>query len=138
MEAEARQLVELPRRRSLPAAVIAALRPRQWSKNLLVLAGLVFAAKLGAQNLCSGRAAAGASRYVGAAAAFSGKLEDQRDAVGSRVRFALGHFLDCSDWIDSSRRRHQRASATTSASRAKSSRRFISVTAIVTAFSSSG
>ena len=47
MEAEARQLVELPRRRSLPAAVSAALRPRQWSKNLLVFAGLVFAAKLG-------------------------------------------------------------------------------------------
>jgi 4-hydroxybenzoate polyprenyltransferase len=28
-------------------AVLAALRPRQWSKNLLVFAGLVFAAKLG-------------------------------------------------------------------------------------------
>src|SRR5438034_7549178 len=47
MEAPARQLVELPQRRSLPAAVIAALRPRQWSKNLLVFAGIVFAAKLG-------------------------------------------------------------------------------------------
>jgi 4-hydroxybenzoate polyprenyltransferase len=47
MEAPARRLVELPRRRSLPAAALAALRPRQWPKNLLVFAGIVFAAKLG-------------------------------------------------------------------------------------------
>jgi 4-hydroxybenzoate polyprenyltransferase len=41
------ELVELPRRRSPARAVLVALRPRQWSKNLLVFAGLVFAAKLG-------------------------------------------------------------------------------------------
>ena len=41
------ELVELPRRRSPARAVVVALRPRQWSKNLLVFAGLVFAAKLG-------------------------------------------------------------------------------------------
>ena len=41
------ELLELPRRRSLPRATLVALRPRQWSKNLLVFAGLVFAAKLG-------------------------------------------------------------------------------------------
>ena len=41
------ELVELPRRRSPLRAAIVALRPRQWSKNLLVFAGLVFAAKLG-------------------------------------------------------------------------------------------
>jgi 4-hydroxybenzoate polyprenyltransferase len=41
------EILELPRRRSLPRAALAALRPRQWSKNLLVFAGLVFAAKLG-------------------------------------------------------------------------------------------
>lgn len=36
------------RRRGLPfAATAAALRPRQWTKNLLVFAGIVFAAKLG-------------------------------------------------------------------------------------------
>lgn len=33
--------------RGTVGAVLAALRPRQWSKNLLVFAGLVFAAKLG-------------------------------------------------------------------------------------------
>jgi 4-hydroxybenzoate polyprenyltransferase len=41
------EALELPRRRSVPRAALVALRPRQWSKNLLVFAGLVFAAKLG-------------------------------------------------------------------------------------------
>jgi 4-hydroxybenzoate polyprenyltransferase len=41
------ELVQLPRRRSPLRAVLVAMRPRQWSKNLLVFAGLVFAAKLG-------------------------------------------------------------------------------------------
>jgi 4-hydroxybenzoate polyprenyltransferase len=47
MAVPVREVVELPRRRSRPRAVFAALRPRQWSKNLLVFAGIVFAAKLG-------------------------------------------------------------------------------------------
>jgi 4-hydroxybenzoate polyprenyltransferase len=47
MAVPAREVVELPRRRSTARAVAAALRPRQWSKNLLVFAGIVFAAKLG-------------------------------------------------------------------------------------------
>jgi 4-hydroxybenzoate polyprenyltransferase len=41
------EIVELPSRRSTAHATLVALRPRQWSKNLLVFAGLVFAAKLG-------------------------------------------------------------------------------------------
>jgi 4-hydroxybenzoate polyprenyltransferase len=41
------EIVELPRRRSPARAALVALRPRQWSKNLLVFAGIVFAAKLG-------------------------------------------------------------------------------------------
>ena len=40
-------VVELPARRSTVAAAFAALRPRQWTKNLLVFAGIVFAAQLG-------------------------------------------------------------------------------------------
>jgi 4-hydroxybenzoate polyprenyltransferase len=47
MAAPARELVELPRPRSAARAVLEALRPQQWSKNLLVFAGIVFAAKLG-------------------------------------------------------------------------------------------
>ena len=47
MAAPAREVVELPRRRSALRAAFVALRPRQWSKNLLVFAGIVFAARLG-------------------------------------------------------------------------------------------
>jgi 4-hydroxybenzoate polyprenyltransferase len=41
------EVVPLPRPRSPARAAVAALRTRQWSKNLLLFAGLVFAAKLG-------------------------------------------------------------------------------------------
>jgi 4-hydroxybenzoate polyprenyltransferase len=41
------EVVPLPARRSGHRALLAALRPRQWSKNLLLFAGLVFAAKVG-------------------------------------------------------------------------------------------
>ncbi|HEV8688473.1 MAG TPA: UbiA prenyltransferase family protein [Gaiellaceae bacterium] len=41
------QVVALPARRSRAQALLAALRPAQWSKNLLVFAGIVFAAQLG-------------------------------------------------------------------------------------------
>jgi 4-hydroxybenzoate polyprenyltransferase len=40
-------VLRLHPRRSPSRAVLVALRPRQWSKNLLLFAGLVFAAKLG-------------------------------------------------------------------------------------------
>jgi 4-hydroxybenzoate polyprenyltransferase len=38
---------ELPRRRSPLRAALVSLRPRQWTKNLLLFAGIIFAAKLG-------------------------------------------------------------------------------------------
>jgi 4-hydroxybenzoate polyprenyltransferase len=41
------KVVELAPRRSAARAALVALRPRQWTKNLLVFAGIVFAAKLG-------------------------------------------------------------------------------------------
>jgi 4-hydroxybenzoate polyprenyltransferase len=44
--AVAPQIIELPRRRSPFRAALVAVRPRQWSKNLLVFAGIVFAAEL--------------------------------------------------------------------------------------------
>jgi 4-hydroxybenzoate polyprenyltransferase len=58
--AAAPEIVELPQRRSPVRAALVAMWPRQWSKNLLVFAGLVFAAKLG-----------DASRWVEALAAFA-------------------------------------------------------------------
>jgi 4-hydroxybenzoate polyprenyltransferase len=46
--AQSAQILELPvRRRSPLRAALVSLRPTQWSKNLLLFAGLVFAAKLG-------------------------------------------------------------------------------------------
>ena len=47
MAVAAPKVAELPRRRSPVRAALASLRPRQWPKNLLVFAGIVFAAKLG-------------------------------------------------------------------------------------------
>src|SRR6187551_1757793 len=45
--AEPAAVLELPRRRSPAAAALVALRPRQWTKNLLLFAGILFAAELG-------------------------------------------------------------------------------------------
>jgi len=39
--------LELPVRRRAFAAAVAAMRPRQWTKNLLLFGGIIFAAKLG-------------------------------------------------------------------------------------------
>src|SRR5213080_1963401 len=41
------EVTALPRRKPALTAALVALRPRQWSKNVLVFAGIVFAAKLG-------------------------------------------------------------------------------------------
>ncbi len=46
--AQSSEIVRLPAaRRSVGRAAVAALRPRQWSKNLLVFAGIIFGAKIG-------------------------------------------------------------------------------------------
>ena len=44
---ERAEVVSLPERRSPLRAALVALRPRQWSKNLLLFAGIIFAAKVG-------------------------------------------------------------------------------------------
>jgi 4-hydroxybenzoate polyprenyltransferase len=44
---ESAEILELPRPRRPARALVEALRLRQWSKNVLVFAGIVFAAKLG-------------------------------------------------------------------------------------------
>ncbi|MFL5944190.1 MAG: decaprenyl-phosphate phosphoribosyltransferase [Gaiellaceae bacterium] len=76
-------VLDLPRRRSLGRAAFAALRPRQWTKNLLLFAGIIFAAKLG-----------DATRWLEAVAAFvaycaassaSYLVNDVRDAPHDRV-----------------------------------------------------
>jgi 4-hydroxybenzoate polyprenyltransferase len=58
--AERAEVLELPLRRGPLRAALVSLRPRQWSKNLLLFAGIVFAAKLG-----------DATRWIEAVAAFA-------------------------------------------------------------------
>jgi len=60
MSLPAAPLYELPRRRSSVRAAFVSLRPRQWTKNLLLFAGIIFAAKLG-----------DVSRWIEALAAFA-------------------------------------------------------------------
>lgn len=81
--AERAEVVELRARRSPARALVAALRPRQWSKNLLLFAGIVFAAKLG-----------DASRWLEAVTAFAAYcaasssaylVNDVRDAEHDRL-----------------------------------------------------
>jgi 4-hydroxybenzoate polyprenyltransferase len=57
---EAAPVLDLPRPRSRFRAALVSLRPRQWTKNLLLFAGIIFAAKIG-----------DASRWVEALAAFA-------------------------------------------------------------------
>jgi 4-hydroxybenzoate polyprenyltransferase len=79
---EPAQVVDLPARRSALRAAFVSLRPKQWTKNLLLFAGILFAAKLG-----------DASRWLDALSAFvaycaassaSYLLNDVRDAPHDR------------------------------------------------------
>jgi 4-hydroxybenzoate polyprenyltransferase len=71
------EIIELPTRRSLARAALTACRPRQWSKNLLLFAGLVFAAKLG-----------DAARWFEALAAFAAY------SAASSAAYLLNDLLD--------------------------------------------
>jgi 4-hydroxybenzoate polyprenyltransferase len=76
-------VLDLPRRRSLPHAALLALRPRQWTKNLLLFAGIIFAAKLGDASRW-GEAVAAFVAYCAASSA-SYLVNDVRDAPHDRV-----------------------------------------------------
>ncbi len=78
--AAAPEILELPQRRSPVRAALVALRPRQWSKNLLVFAGLVFAAKLGdAGRWLEALAAFGAYCAISSAAYLVNDVRDRED-----------------------------------------------------------
>jgi 4-hydroxybenzoate polyprenyltransferase len=62
------EVVALPRRRSVVTALLVAMRPRQWSKNLLLFAGIVFAEKIG-EPLRWGEACAAFAAYCAASSA---------------------------------------------------------------------
>jgi 4-hydroxybenzoate polyprenyltransferase len=76
-------VLELPQRRSPARAGLVALRPRHWTKNLLLFAGIVFAAKLGdAWRWLDALAAFGAYCAASSAAYL---LNDVRDAEHDRA-----------------------------------------------------
>jgi 4-hydroxybenzoate polyprenyltransferase len=76
-------VLELPRRRTSAVAAFVALRPRQWTKNLLLFAGIVFAAQLGD----AGRWAAALTAFVAYCAASSAAylVNDVRDVDSDRL-----------------------------------------------------
>jgi 4-hydroxybenzoate polyprenyltransferase len=76
-------ILDLPQRRSLPRAAFVALRPRQWTKNLLLFAGIIFAAKLGDLSRW-GEAFAAFAAYCAASSA-SYLVNDVRDAPNDRL-----------------------------------------------------
>jgi 4-hydroxybenzoate polyprenyltransferase len=76
-------VLDLPRRRTLPRAALISLRPRQWTKNLLLFAGIIFAAKLGDVSRW-GEAVAAFLAYCAASSA-SYLVNDVRDAPHDRV-----------------------------------------------------
>ena len=76
-------VVELTQRRSAPLAAFVSLRPRQWTKNLLLFAGIIFAAKLGdAVRWLEAVAAFGAYCAASSAAYL---VNDVRDASHDRA-----------------------------------------------------
>lgn len=81
--AEPAAVLELPRRRSPAAAALVAMRPRQWTKNLLLFAGIVFAAQLGDPS----RWAAAVTAFVAYCGASSAAylVNDVRDAESDRL-----------------------------------------------------
>ena len=76
-------IYELPRRRSRARAALVSLRPRQWTKNLLLFAGIIFAAKLG--DLTRWVEAFAAFAAYCAASSASYLVNDIRDAPHDRV-----------------------------------------------------
>ena len=75
-------LADFPRVRSYPRAAFVALRPRQWVKNLLLFAGLIFAAKIG--DLTKSAEAVGAFAAYCAASSAAYLVNDLRDAEADR------------------------------------------------------
>lgn len=76
-------VLELPRRRATTVAAFVALRPRQWTKNLLLFAGIIFAAQLADPS----RWVAAILAFVAYCAASSAAylLNDVRDLADDRL-----------------------------------------------------
>jgi 4-hydroxybenzoate polyprenyltransferase len=80
---KATPVYELPRRRSPLHAALVSLRPRQWTKNLLLFAGIIFAAKLGDLSRWAEALAAFAAYCAASSASYL--VNDVRDAPHDRM-----------------------------------------------------
>jgi 4-hydroxybenzoate polyprenyltransferase len=80
---ETASVLELPPRRGTARAAWVALRPRQWTKNLLLFAGIVFAAQLGDGWRWLDAIAAFTAYCAASSAAYL--VNDVRDAPHDRV-----------------------------------------------------
>jgi len=81
--AERAQVLQLPPKRGRANAALVAARPRQWTKNLLLFAGIVFAAKLGDGWRWLDALAAFAAYCAASSAAYL--VNDVRDAPHDRA-----------------------------------------------------
>src|SRR5215207_1443752 len=77
------EVVRLPVRRGPVRAALVALRPRQWSKNLLLFAGILFAAELGDAGRWAAAVTVFAAYCVASSAAYL--ANDVRDAESDRL-----------------------------------------------------
>src|ERR671937_1584916 len=80
---EPASVLDLPQRRAVARATLVSLRPRQWTKNLLLFAGIIFAAQLGDVSRW-GEALAAFAAYCAASSA-SYLVNDVRDAPHDRA-----------------------------------------------------
>src|SRR6266700_5923540 len=80
---ETTPVYELPRRRSPLCAVLVSFRPRQWTKNLLLFAGIIFAAKLGDASRWAETVAAFVAYCAASSASYL--VNDVRDAPHDRA-----------------------------------------------------
>jgi 4-hydroxybenzoate polyprenyltransferase len=76
-------VVPLPERRSPWRAALVAMRPRQWSKNLLLFAGIIFAAEVGDLVRWAEAGVAFAAYCAASSAAYL--VNDVRDAAHDRL-----------------------------------------------------
>ena len=76
-------MLELPARRGVVRVALVAIRPRQWTKNLLLFAGIIFAAKLGDATRWLEAIAAFAAYCAASGAAYL--VNDLRDASHDRA-----------------------------------------------------
>ena len=76
-------VLALPHRRARAVAALVAMRPRQWTKNLLLFAGIVFAAKLGDPSRWAAAVAAFAAYCAASSAAYL--VNDVHDVASDRL-----------------------------------------------------